>query len=64
MHMIFDVNHQGLQHKARLVVGGHVVDPVKHNTHIFIYHQIFVCETNAIDSREKWVRNHGWIYWR
>ena len=25
MHMIFDVKHQNLQHKARLVVGGYVV---------------------------------------
>ena len=33
MHMIFDVKKQRLQHKARLVVGGHVVDSTKHTTY-------------------------------
>ena len=30
MHMIFDAKQQVLQHKARLVVGGNVVDSMEH----------------------------------
>ena len=35
MHMIFDAKQQDLQHKARLVVGGHVVDSMEHTTYSF-----------------------------
>ena len=34
MHMIFDVNQQDLRHKARLVVGGHVVDSMENTTYL------------------------------
>ena len=30
MHMIFDMKQQYLQNKARIVVGGHVMDSTKH----------------------------------
>ena len=33
MHMIFDVKHQDLQHKAGLVFGGHVMDSMYHTTY-------------------------------
>ena len=33
MNIIFDANQKYLQHKARLVVGGHVVDCTKHTTY-------------------------------
>lgn len=33
MHMIFTVKQQDLRHKARLVVGGHVIDSSKHMTY-------------------------------
>jgi len=33
MHMIFDVKREDLQHKSRLVIGGHVIDLSKHSTY-------------------------------
>ena len=33
MNMIFYVKKQGLKHKARLVVSGHVVDSTEHTTY-------------------------------
>ena len=32
MHMVFDLKQQDLRHKARLVVGGNVVDSAEYTT--------------------------------
>ena len=51
MHIIFDVKQQDLRHKARIVVGGLVVDSKENTTYLSTI-QICVCETNAIYSCE------------
>lgn len=33
MHMIFDIKREDLRYKARLVIGGHVIDSSSHNTY-------------------------------
>ena len=60
MHLIFDVNHQDLREKDRLVVGGHVVDSTEHTTYSSTIKTI--CETNAIYICEEFIRTHGSRY--
>ena len=42
MHMIFDVKQQDLRHKARLVVGGHVIDSSNHTTYSSVIENLSV----------------------
>jgi hypothetical protein len=42
MHMIFDTKQQDLQHKARLVCGGHVIDELGHVTYSLTIKDILV----------------------
>ena len=42
VHMIYDIKQQDLRHKARLVVGGHVIDSTKHIVYSSNVHNISV----------------------
>ena len=42
MNIIFDVRHQDLRYKARLVVGGHVVNYKEYTTYSYIVKYVFV----------------------
>ncbi len=42
MHMIFVVKQQDLRYKARLVIGGHVVDSSKYNTYSSVVENLSV----------------------
>ena len=42
IHMIYDIKQQDLRHKARLVVGGHVVDSTDHVVYSSNVHNISV----------------------
>jgi hypothetical protein len=57
MHMIFDIKQQDLQHKARLVYGGHVIDSSGHVTYssnirdISVRLLMIVATQNHLDMR-------------
>ena len=42
MHMIFDLKQQDMRHKARLVVGGHVIDSSDHTTYSSVIENLSV----------------------
>ena len=42
MHIIFDVKQQYLLHKARIVVGGHVLDSTDHTTYSYTIKDVSV----------------------
>jgi len=42
MHMIFDIKQQDMRYKARLVVGGHVIDSTRYNTYSSVVENLSV----------------------
>jgi hypothetical protein len=42
MHMIFDIKQQDMRYKARLVVGGHVIDLLDYTTYSSVIENLSV----------------------
>ena len=63
MHMIFDIKQQDMRYKARLVMGGNVVDPSKYSTfsstieNLSVKLLFLVAVQNGLDLRCGDIRN-------